>query len=252
MNVLLVDHLACPRCGPTFGLVLLAREVRNRRVRRGELGCPNCRDAFPVECGFADLRPPPRTPLWPGTPPRPAAQSGGSGPAASDGPASGDGRAQRALRLGAALNVGGATGATGGQAGVYLVTEGCREAAVPLARLVPGIEVVALGRCRAEVAAGTEPSSDGAAAAVSAMATGAVLPLRDGAARGVALAGSDWKGRWREAVRVTASGGRIAVAEAPQGARKALEGAGLATVFDGDGWLVAQCTRPAGSRRSPG
>ena len=63
MNVLLVDYLACPRCGPAFGLVLVAREVEERRVRTGLLGCPNCRDEFPVEDGFGDLRPPPRSPL---------------------------------------------------------------------------------------------------------------------------------------------------------------------------------------------
>ena len=60
MNVALTDHLVCPRCGPPFGLVLLARDVRDRRVREGEFGCPNCRDRFPVEGGFGDLRPPPR------------------------------------------------------------------------------------------------------------------------------------------------------------------------------------------------
>ena len=60
MNIGLVDHLVCPRCGPPFGLVLLAHEVRDRRVSEGEFGCPNCRDRFPVEGGFADLRPPPR------------------------------------------------------------------------------------------------------------------------------------------------------------------------------------------------
>ena len=62
MNVSLTDHLVCPRCGPPFGLVLLARDVRDRRVRQGEFGCPNCRDGFPVVGGFGDLRPPPRRP----------------------------------------------------------------------------------------------------------------------------------------------------------------------------------------------
>ena len=49
VNVGLTDHLVCPRCGPPFGLILLARDVRDRRVREGEFGCPNCRDRFPVK-----------------------------------------------------------------------------------------------------------------------------------------------------------------------------------------------------------
>lgn len=60
MNVALVDHLVCPRCGPPNGLLLLAHDVRERRVHEGEFGCPNCRDRFPVTGGFGDLRPPPR------------------------------------------------------------------------------------------------------------------------------------------------------------------------------------------------
>jgi uncharacterized protein YbaR (Trm112 family) len=69
MHILLTDRLACPRCGPEFGLVLLAHEVRDRRVLEGDLGCPNCREVYPVREGFADLRPPPRSPPGPGRSP---------------------------------------------------------------------------------------------------------------------------------------------------------------------------------------
>jgi uncharacterized protein YbaR (Trm112 family) len=61
VKTLLVDRLVCPRCGPPFGLVLLADAVEERRVLQGVLGCPNCRDRFPIAEGIADLRPPPRT-----------------------------------------------------------------------------------------------------------------------------------------------------------------------------------------------
>ncbi len=237
MNVLLVDHLACPRCGPTFGLVLLAREVRSRRVHRGELGCPNCRDAFPVEGGVADLRPPPRTPLPPETAP-PTAER-----------AEGGGLADHALRLAAAL---GMAGASDGRGGLCVVSDGWRDAAVALARLLPEIEVVALGR-HAQVATGAEPVADRSTGEVSRMATGSSLPFRDGSARGVALAGRDWEDLWREAVRVTAWGGRIAVTDAPRNARTALEDAGLTTILDGDGWLVAhKGSRQDGKRRTSG
>ena len=61
MHILLTDRLICPRCGPGFGLILIADRLENRRVIEGSLGCPNCRDRFPVEAGFGDLRPPPRS-----------------------------------------------------------------------------------------------------------------------------------------------------------------------------------------------
>ena len=66
MQLLLTDRLACPRCGPGFGLVLLADRMVDRRVHEGTLGCPNCRDSFTVHAGFADLRAPPRGALQPG------------------------------------------------------------------------------------------------------------------------------------------------------------------------------------------
>ncbi|NIR45124.1 MAG: Trm112 family protein [Gemmatimonadetes bacterium] len=52
----LTDLLTCPRCGPQHGLVLLVKDVEDRRVREGWLGCPNCRNDYPVEAGVADLR----------------------------------------------------------------------------------------------------------------------------------------------------------------------------------------------------
>ncbi|MCA9737571.1 MAG: Trm112 family protein [Gemmatimonadetes bacterium] len=56
MHLLLTDRLACPRCGPAFGLILLARTLEERRVLEGELGCPNCRQRYAVRAGLADLR----------------------------------------------------------------------------------------------------------------------------------------------------------------------------------------------------
>ena len=67
MQLLLTDRLTCPRCGPTFGLILLANQMQERRVMDGVLGCPNCRDSFPVDDGFADLRAPPRGQLGAGS-----------------------------------------------------------------------------------------------------------------------------------------------------------------------------------------
>ena len=130
-----------------------------------------------------------------------------------------------------------------------MVSDGWRDAAVPLVRLLPGIEVVALGR-HAQVATGAEPVADGRAGEVSLMTTASSLPFRDGCARGVALAGRDWEDLWREAVRVTAWGGRVVVTEAPRNARAALEDAGLTTILDGDGWLVAHKGRRPDGKQS--
>ena len=56
MNLLLTDLLACPRCDPPFGLVLLSEDTRDRRVYAGLLGCPNCRQEWRVSGGLADFR----------------------------------------------------------------------------------------------------------------------------------------------------------------------------------------------------
>ncbi|MDE2753719.1 MAG: hypothetical protein OXI83_14170, partial [Gemmatimonadota bacterium] len=176
MNVTLTDHLVCPRCGPPFGLILLAHRVRDRRVQRGEFGCANCRDRFPVEDGFGDLRPPPRGTVPDEVPlreeglggegdaggaggPRDAggADGGGGAPAGAGG---GD-AATRALRLAAALGV--AEGP-----GMIVVPDSNRDEAAAIARLVRGIEGVVVG------GGGRGLAADG----VSAFATGPRLTLR--------------------------------------------------------------------------
>jgi uncharacterized protein YbaR (Trm112 family) len=63
VHVLVADRLICSRCGPDFGLILRADHTRDRRVTEGVLGCPNCRDQYPIIGGFADLRAPPRLEL---------------------------------------------------------------------------------------------------------------------------------------------------------------------------------------------
>ena len=231
MNVVLTDHLVCPRCGPPFGLVLLAHDVRDRRVQDGEFGCPNCRDRFPVEEGFADLRPPPRGPV-----PGEAADSAGGGSAghreAGSEEASGEGAASRALRLAAALGV--AEGP-----GLIVVPDRHRDEAGPLARLVRGIEVVVLGwRGRSVVAEG-----------VSAFVTGPKIPLRDGVARGVVVAGGEGEGWWGESLRVLMPGGRIVISCATEAARGWVGGAGLVTVLDEGGMVVAAVPAPGAGPR---
>ena len=228
MNVTLVDHLVCPRCGPPYGLILLARDVRERRVHAGEFGCPNCRDRFPVEGGFGDLRPPPRVVGAGG-----AAGVGGGGEKAgypgvatadeSDCEAGGNRNdaADGALRLAAALGV------TSGP-GLIVVADRHREEAVPLAQLMRGIEVVVVGW------GGRWLVGEG----VSAFVTGPRLPLRAGVARGVVAAGGSGEGWWGECLRVVMPGGRIVITGATPEAREWVVKAGLVTMLDEGGVVV--------------
>lgn len=55
MNLLLTDRLICPRCDAGAGLILLADRVVGRRVIAGRLGCPSCREQYPVVEGTADF-----------------------------------------------------------------------------------------------------------------------------------------------------------------------------------------------------
>ncbi|MDE0445035.1 MAG: hypothetical protein OXH96_00055 [Spirochaetaceae bacterium] len=227
MNVTLTDHLVCPRCGPPFGLVLLAREVRERRVHEGEFGCPNCRDRFPVEGGFGDLRPPPLG-VGPGEEGGVAEVEEESGVGGSEGDPRGVGDLQAsALRLGAALGV------TGGP-GLVVVSDGHRAEAAALARLVRGIEVVVVGW------GGRGLSGDG----VSAFVTGPRLPLRDAVARGVVVEGGSGAGWWGECFRVVMPGGRIVITGATGEAREWVVAAGLVTLLDEGGMVVGGVAAP--------
>ena len=260
MNVALTDHLVCPRCGPPFGLILLAHEVRDRRVRRGEFGCANCRDRFPVEDGFGDLRPPPRGAGPDGASPggevsvresrAPQGEEvvggerdadGAGGPGGAGGEVGGGGApagarggdaATRGLRLAAALGV--AEGP-----GMIVVPDSNRDEAAPIARLVRGIEVVVVGW------GGRGLAADG----VSAFATGPRMPLRDGVVRGVVAEGGSGAGWWGECLRVLMPGGRVVITDPTAAARDWVQSAGLATMLDESGLLAAAFPLPGAAPR---
>lgn len=175
MHLLVTDRLCCVRCGPEFGLILLAEELTDRRVLEGYLGCANCRERYPVEGGFGDLRPPPRDEA--SEPP--------------EAPPSGD--PEEAFRLAAMLGV------TEGP-GLLLLAGDPAGQATRLAGMLEGVEVVALhpGLRR-------EAESPG----VSRIAAEARLPFYSGSLRGVALDGPLADTLLPEAVRVLAPGGRL-------------------------------------------
>ncbi len=205
MHILLTDRLSCPRCGPAFGLILLADRIEERRVYEGVLGCPNCRDRFPIVDGFGDLRPPPRGDLL-----------GATGGEADDT------MERDPVEVGALLGV------TGGPGQVALVGP-VAVLAGALADLIDGVEVVA-------VAPAVRASEE--RAGVSRIVAGSGLPFFDRSMRGVALAGEVTQALLGEAIRVVTPGGRVLIFDPTAGLRLAFGSAGLDVVFEGDTAIV--------------
>jgi uncharacterized protein YbaR (Trm112 family) len=125
MYILLTDALTCPRCGPDFGLLVLADRMEERRVIEGALGCANCRSSYPIRNAAADLRV------------APSASTESTGATESDeaGPSDEDGEA--AVRLAALMGLAGASGLA------MLAGPGARHASA-VSALVPELEVVAV------------------------------------------------------------------------------------------------------------
>lgn len=202
MHLLLTDRLTCPRCGPGFGLILLANRLVDRRVLDGALGCPNCRDRFSIKDGFADLRPPPRDPLM--APPLVMAPD-----------------AEATDRLAAFIGV------LAGPGNVALVGPLAAHAA-PLADRLPEIEVVAV-----DVATQAEVERE----RVSRLVTGAELPFHSSTFRALATVGDAVTSE--EAVRVVGRGGRVVVEGSGPETTARLERAGSRILLQEGGWVVA-------------
>jgi uncharacterized protein YbaR (Trm112 family) len=150
MNLLLTDHLTCPRCKAGAGLILLAEQVAGRRVLAGQLGCPNCREQYPVRAGAVDF-----------------AKTAAAASAV-------EGEEGDAPLLAALLGV------TEGPA-MLLMLGDFEAAARGVAALVPEVEVVVASAELGEVV--DEPG-------VSVLRVAQTLPLYDGSMRGVVVAGS--------------------------------------------------------------
>lgn len=216
MHILLTDVLRCPRCGPEFGLVLLAERTEERRVLEGRLGCSNCREGYPVRGGEADLRVPGAEPLPPAGPPAGELH-------------------ERALRLGALLGLAEPRGSV-------LLVGGGAELAAEVAALRERVQVVSVSGA---------PTGGEEREGVNRVAAGAALPFAPASLGGVALTGSPPPELVEEGARVLARGGRMVVEGAPAGAAERLAAVGVRVLLEQEGVLVAE--RSAGlPRTGPG
>lgn len=204
MHLLVTDRLACPRCGPEFGLILLAERMEDRRVLEGALGCANCRERYPVKGGFGDLRPPPR-PLLSEVAPLPESSPEG------------------AFRLAALLGVEEGPG-------LILLRGSWAAHATRLAGLIDDIEVVA---AHGELEEAPEASG------VSRMALGDRFPFFSGSLRGVALDLLQTDHGLEEGIRVLGPGARIVLKAPATGVMERLEEAGLEILLQTESFLVA-------------
>lgn len=206
MHILLTDVLTCPRCGPEFGLILLADRIGDRRVLEGRLGCPNCREQYPIRAGVVDVRLP--------------------GADADTESAATTGDAQEgAVRLAALLGLADAQG-------TVLVAGPGAALAGGVAALVPELEVVALTG-----APGDPGGLPGVTRMVGAMAP---LPFRAGKLRGVAFTGGADGAALTEGLRVLQPGARLVVENAAPGTGEALAGLGAQVILEQEGTVVAR------------
>jgi len=205
MHLLLTDRLTCARCGPAFGLILLADRMVDRRVLRGSLGCPNCREQYLIEGGVADLRPPPRRGLPAPVPP---------------------------IEPAPAMHVAAMLGAGDDPSRVLLLGRSLRFAE-ELSALLPEAEWVLAGG--EEGGWPDAPADSPLAAASSRLHLRGGIPFRSMTFQGVVLDGEERTtddGVISEASRVLASGGRLVVVDAGPGVARMLMEGGLGLLLD--------------------
>lgn len=186
MHILLTDVVTCPRCGPEFGLIVLADHIESRQVVEGSLGCANCREEYPVHSGVADLR---RQAASPHPPPEPHS------------PADEALDAEKPYRLAALLGV------TGPAAPVVVASKSPSLVAAVQDHLqdagVVGLSV--------------DPRPGADSAGIGWLLADAVLPFRTRSLGGVALAAGDPFPLIEEALRCLGRGARLVIDPAPPG-----------------------------------
>jgi uncharacterized protein YbaR (Trm112 family) len=154
MFIELVESLRCPRPHELTWLVASTLEMVGRDIRRGLLGCPSCSARYPIRDGVVDFQ------TRDGTTPIPD-----STPLAD--PA---GDAELAMRVAALLDL-------TSPGGFVMLAGAWGHAAPALRTLMDGVEILVLNTTVALV------SGNG----ISLARTDGSIPLRPGAARGIAL-----------------------------------------------------------------
>jgi uncharacterized protein YbaR (Trm112 family) len=154
MFIELVESLRCPRPHELTWLVASTLEMVGRDIRRGLLGCPSCSARYPIRDGVVDFQ------TRDGTTPIPD-----STPLAD--PA---GDAELAMRVAALLDL-------TSPGGFVMLAGAWGHAAPALRTLIDGVEILVLNTTVALV------SGNG----ISLARTDGSIPLRPGAARGIAL-----------------------------------------------------------------
>jgi uncharacterized protein YbaR (Trm112 family) len=205
VHIAVTDVLTCPRCGPAFGLILLAHRVESRRVLEGVLGCANCREKYPVEAGLGRLR----EPFEDGT-------AGDVAAPVEDG-------GEEAVRIAALSGVG------DGPA-LVLVAGPAARFAPAVAALLEGVEVVAAGGRLEEW---TEQPG------VSRLEVGNRLPIHDGRVRAAFLSGPAADALLEEGVRAAGPLGRVVLEPPPADAEERLARNGFRPLARDDRTLVA-------------
>jgi uncharacterized protein YbaR (Trm112 family) len=210
MHILVTDRLVCSRCGPAFGLVLLADRLENRRVLAGYLGCANCRERYPIVDGFGDLRPPQARS-------RASHDSGGGHePLTPDDP-------EEAIRVGALLGVHEGPG-------IVLLVGPVAGHAGRIARMIPETEMVA-----AHPDLRLAPEEEG----VTRIDVADRLPLANAAARGAVLQGEAIRSLASEALRALVPGGHLVLLGPVEAAAADLVRGGAKILMKADRVLVA-------------
>jgi uncharacterized protein YbaR (Trm112 family) len=200
MHILLTDVLTCPRCGPRYGLILLADDVRERRVYEGVLGCPNCREQFPIRQGGASL---------------------GAAPFLAPHPDE-----ERAQRLAALM------GATQGM--VLVVGPASADASI-IADMLTDAEVIA---CGWGVSDGVVAEEIPGVSRLG--FDGVIMPLTNSKVHGVALTGDASSVLLEEGARVLSPLGRLVLEPAPDGAEERLRSVGFRVLAQDAERIVAR------------
>ena len=218
MHILLTDVLVCPRCGPEFGLILLADRVRDRRVESGSLGCPNCRERYgatPQE-------------VWV------VAEGGGRRQGEGEGEGSVPGAEGSAGPPIDPVRVAGLLGVT--ERGYLLLVGDAGRGAEGVSELVEGVEVIAVvAPDGGEVPEQGARNGEWGVSVVRAWG----VPIATGKMAGVALLGARADSLLEEAARTVRPTGRLLVDPSPADARARLAKAGLRVLAEEGTTLLA-------------